>query len=491
MCRVIVALCVAMLVSVSAASPPAPPDGDVSVDLAAKVEPEVLANARAGKSQRLIVELDISELVSRQEARRQTESSKNALDISSRGLSEAQKHVVLEEWQVEISRLKKQVFPDGIRASAKVQESYSHIPWVIVEVPNLDSLLAILSQPGIKMIHAIRSVNINGLNNMHLIGQPGALALGANGEGTRVAVLDTALAESGLAEFSTVGTSPSCRPTWSNPKYGGDVWNTENCRIQDALNFTSSQLSELDVYPAGYHMMNVAATVASTAPLARLSLLQVFDVNGVGSMETIGKALNWVVNQRNSPQIVAANMSFQVGGSDAMLYSSTCPESELTRVFQELISMGIVPVVASGNGGSLSSVAEPACVPGAVVVGAVTDSLTSPASYSSCADDALQPDAVACFSNGGSLVTLLAPGVGISTSYGDRQSGTSQAAPHVAGAIAILRGISAFPSESVAQTVHRMVSTGKPILDHRNGVVTTPRLQVDAALEAAPGTSAF
>jgi hypothetical protein len=60
-------------------------------------------------------------------------------------------------------------------------------------------------------------------------------------------------------------------------------------------------------------------------------------------------------------------------------------------------------------------------------------------------------------------------------------TGTSQAAPHVAGAIAVLR--SAFPSETPDAIVKRLTSTGVPVTDVRNNVIT-PRLDLWAALSA-------
>jgi hypothetical protein len=337
-------------------------------ELVAKVEKDVLENSQAGRSQRLIVKLDISGLLATQDARRQAEASKNPGGQTVEA-SDAEKNLITEEWKFEISRLTSEIFPNGVRGSARIEQSYSHVPLVVVDVPDFDSLLTILVQPKVKRVYAIPPVHLTGSNNLQLIGQPGALGLGKEGEGTRVAILDTSLHDSGLAEFSAIGTRPACRPTWSNPRYGGDVWNTGNCRIQDALNFTTPEVSELDVYPSSYHMMNVAATVAATAPLTRLSLLQVFDTNGVGQMGAINTALSWVVrNYSNSTRIAAVNMSFQMGGVDGKLYNSPCLDSMLTEVFQELVSVGVIPVVASGNGASLTAVAEPACIPGAVAV---------------------------------------------------------------------------------------------------------------------------
>lgn len=55
------------------------------------------------------------------------------------------------------------------------------------------------------------------------------------------------------------------------------------------------------------------------------------------------------------------------------------------------------------------------------------------------------------------------------------------AAPHVAGAIAVLRAISGFPADTLENTVLRMTNSGVPVRDHRNGIIK-PRLNLGRAL---------
>jgi subtilisin family serine protease len=96
---------------------------------------------------------------------------------------------------------------------------------------------------------------------------------------------------------------------------------------------------------------------------------------------------------------------------------------------------------------------------------------------------------VACFSDSGSIMTMFAPGAVI-TAAGLSYGGTSQAAPHVAAAIAVLRAANAAPNDTVAQTVARLTSTGTSVKDTRNNL-TKPRLNLSAATSSitAPSTA--
>jgi hypothetical protein len=109
----------------------------------------------------------------------------------------------------------------------------------------------------------------------------------------------------------------------------------------------------------------------------------------------------------------------------------------------------------------------PACTPKAVSVGAVYDSNVGGLNWGICTDNTTVADQVTCFSNSASYLSLLAPGA------------LTQATPHVAAAIAILRG--ARPTESISSTLTRLTSTGLPIVDPRNGL-SFSRIDVLTAL---------
>jgi subtilisin family serine protease len=179
-------------------------------------------------------------------------------------------------------------------------------------------------------------------------------------------------------------------------------------------------------------------------------------------------ALERVYELRTTHDFAAVNMS--LGGG---LFSAACDDEPYKPFIDNLRAAGIATVVASGNDGSTDQMSAPACVSSAVSVGATT-----------------KDDRVADYSNVAPFMSLFAPGDEIISSYPGENfavaSGTSMAAPHVAGAWAILK--QAAPTATVDEILQALTSTGLPIADLRAGTGTTrPRIQVDLALSVLLG----
>jgi subtilisin family serine protease len=109
-----------------------------------------------------------------------------------------------------------------------------------------------------------------------------------------------------------------------------------------------------------------------------------------------------------------------------------------------------------------------------------------------CSHPSTAADQIACFSNSGSELDLLAPGAFITSSgLGGGVStfaGTSQAAPHAAGAAALL--LQRDPTLTPDAVEGALETSGVPITDLRNGI-TTKRIDVAAALQAQPPEPVF
>jgi hypothetical protein len=159
-----------------------------------------------------------------------------------------------------------------------------------------------------------------------------------------------------------------------------------------------------------------------------------------------------------------------LGGGDPFTSTASCDAAHGARkdAIDLLRSVGIATVVASGNNGFVDALTAPACISSAISVGSTT-----------------KTDEVSGFSNAAPFLSLLAPGGSITSSIPGGGfatfSGTSMAAPHVAGAWAVLK--SRLPSATVDQILDALRSTGQPIVDSGNGL-TFPRIQVDRAVSA-------
>jgi subtilisin family serine protease len=332
---------------------------------------------------------------------------------------------------------------------------FDQLPMGLVKLSQRKAMVGLLNHPRVKAVYEDRAHLPALAQSLPLTGQPTTAGAGYKGAGATVVMLDTGL-------------------DFRRPEFGG-------CAVPGAAS-PCRVLAALDIAPndgvvdsGNFHGTQVAAVVAGVAPGASLVGLDVFNGSVAYSSDII-QAINWVIGNKKRYNIVAFNLSV----ADASLNTAECPASWAATPFANARAAGVLPVVAAGNGGASRGVASPACAPGAVRVGAVYDASLGSRSYGMCTDSATQADQVACFSNGGNLLSLLAPGAMI-TAAGLTMAGTSQAAPHVAGAIAVLRAANAAPNDSLDTTVMRLRATGKPVTDGRNGVVT-PRLDLQRAV---------
>ncbi len=167
-------------------------------------------------------------------------------------------------------------------------------------------------------------------------------------------------------------------------------------------------------------------------------------------------ALNDVIARVNAGDAVASvNMS--LGGGE---FQTVCDSITRALAVNTLASLQVATVIASGNEGFNDAVSSPGCISNAITVGAsgiFTNSTTGQ-----------QFEGIASFTNTSPIVDVLAPGLSISSSTVGpntfaNMSGTSQATPHVAGAVALLRSFQ--PSASIRDITEAMAFTGLRITD--------------------------
>ncbi|TAK01765.1 MAG: hypothetical protein EPO36_04510, partial [Chloroflexota bacterium] len=208
------------------------------------------------------------------------------------------------------------------------------------------------------------------------------------------------------------------------------------------------------------HGTHVAGTIAAkddtngvvgVAPGARLWAIRILGADGSGLLSWYICGLDWIAAQRDPsdasrPLIEAVNMSVAKWGSDDgacgaangdLLHSAIC----------RLVASGVTVVAAAANDAGPASLRVPAAYDEVITVSALADTDGRPGGaggdrcYSWGSYDV--DDTFADFSNYGLDVDLIAPGKCIWSSkpgntYG-WSSGTSMAAPHVTGAIALYK----------------------------------------------------
>jgi subtilisin family serine protease len=312
-----------------------------------------------------------------------------------------------------------------------------------------------------------------------LIGGDKVHALGYTGRGITVAVLDTGVDE----------THPDLA--------GGIVDEQCFCRNFDGSgccpNGQTSQAGAGAAKDDHGHGSNVAGIIGSrgvvssvgVAPGVNYVVVKVLDSsNRFASTSQVISALDWLIDHH--PEVRAVNMSL---GTDALFAGYCDSVNASTMAFASAIntlrSGGTLTVVSSGNEASATGMESPACIQNAISVGAVYDANVGPVSFN-CTDATTTADQITCFTNSNSTLDMLAPGAIITSDWlrGGLSSfrGTSQAAPHVTGSVAILLEVQPALKPDDIETV--LKATGKPILDVRNGVVI-PRLDLFAAVLAS------
>ncbi len=224
------------------------------------------------------------------------------------------------------------------------------------------------------------------------------------------------------------------------------------------------------------HGTHVAGLVALAAPGAKIMPLRVLDQHGRGNIWVLAEALHYAINPDGDLGTVdgasVINLSLSTPLHSQLLQdvmaSITCDNPSRTpteNLCAATGGRGAVVVTAAGNSGSTTP-EYPAGegMKGLFSVGATT-----------------QTDAIATFSNRGSWVNVAAPGDRIVSSVPGGYatwSGTSMAAPLVAGEAALVRA--ACPGMTSDQVEQQILGTAT----HLNGQIAR-RIDAAAAVKAS------
>jgi subtilisin family serine protease len=361
--------------------------------------------------------------------------------------------------------------------------NFTHIPYMALTVDKseLERLTGLPEVMSIREDRLLRPLLNNSVPQIHA---DLSWTKGYSGAGQVIAVLDTGMdSEHGALAGKVVGEA--CFSTNSSSDNASSLCpNGTGMEIGSGAAINCTGISGCD---HGTHVAGIAAAddnlYAGVARDADLMAVQVFsrldNFIACGFMSftclaaytsDIIRGLEYVYDQKDSFNIAAVNMSLG-GQSYGSAQECDAAEPALKGAIDNLRAVGIATVIASGNNGYSNAISSPGCISSAISVGAVTGS-----------------DGVASFSNSSTWLKSLAPGTNIDSAVPGgnfaAKDGTSMAAPHVAGAVAVLN--SAVNEATVDEIEDVLTGTGVMITDYRNGA-EIPRIQVDAATQALIG----
>jgi subtilisin family serine protease len=364
--------------------------------------------------------------------------------------------------------------------SHRVVRRYRTVPYVALEIA--PAALAALEASGSEVVRVMEDALVSPVlaQSASLIQADQAWDAGYDGTGTAIAVLDSGVdaahpflagkvVEEACFSSTVAGTSQSFCPNGLDEQVGAGA--AAPCSVAGCLH--------------GTHVAGIAAgngalagqSFSGVAKGAQILAVQVFsqvlDAESCGGIAPCALAfssdviagLEHVYGLLGTHNLVAVNMS--LGGG---LFTEACDDQPFKPAIDNLRSAGVASVVASGNSASPWSISTPSCISTAISVGSTNKS-----------------DQVSYYSNVAPMLSLFAPGEEITSSVPGGGfsvlSGTSMAAPHVAGTWALLR--QAYPAGSVSAVLSALQSTGLPVTDTRFfGTVTKPRVRAYQALAA-------
>lgn len=384
-----------------------------------------------------------------------------------------------------------------------LQKVFPYSPAIVLEVtpeglaalrnlPNIASIEEDIAQPP----HLAQSIPMIGADQVHVDGWTGF--------GYAVAILDTGI-DGDHTDFEFAEVPGVSRIIYEGCFTSLSVANGAYPRCAGgALVQAFGDGAAADCLPTdadgcghGTHVAGIAAGVNGVAPDAAIIAFNVFSLFLLDS-ECDGNApcvkafrsdtrmalehiLHSPLSTTPTYPIAAINMSL---GSNEIQYGAYCRFEERASVITSLLfNRGIPTVISSGNDGWPNAVGAPACILPAWTVASSDDTST------------ITAPVLSSFSNMGIQVDFVAPGSLITaTGVGGGQAdkgGTSMAAPHVAGAAAVLRQI--YDTVNPGQTFYQattdiyrlLITTGTTVTDTRSDSAGRTAPHINLRLAAA------
>lgn len=290
------------------------------------------------------------------------------------------------------------------KAKGKINREYNNVPALAVSIP-ASAIRGLQNNPNVLVVEQDQEVKINNQTQdwgITRVEAPKAWESGLTGKGVKIAVVDTGVA------------------------------NHEDLIIAGGASFTSYTTSFSDDNGHGTHVAGIIGArnnhfgTVGIAHESSIYAVKVLDQNGSGSLSDVIAGIDWSIT--NKMDII--NLSL----------GTTVHSSTLKQVVDKADNQGILVVAAAGNNGASDGSGDTVNYPAryeSVIAVSATDSRDRRASFSAT----------------GSSIEVAAPGVNVlSTVLGNKyshMSGTSMAAPYVAGNLALFKG--AYPNLTHAE----------------------------------------
>ncbi len=345
----------------------------------------------------------------------------------------------------------------------------------------------LLDDPNVEFIQEDIEVQPTLTRSVPYIGASTAHAEGREGNGQIVAIFDTGV-ETDHPFLGGRVVDEACFSSEINSTTPGNVYkefptcsNGETRQYGSGAGVPCTDLDGGDGCKHGTHVAGIASggstSMDGVAPASDIIAVQVFTNIQVTSGDRCDGAtscmtaytsdliggMEWLLDHDDLDKIASVNMSLGGGG-----YTSHCDGGIIKIAIDELKSHGVSTVIASGNNGYGNAVSYPGCVSSAITVGSVDNETTN----------------ISYFSNRATMVDVVAPGRYINSSvpgHGyESLNGTSMAAPHVAGAVALLKAQD--PTLTVDEITNTLKETGLPSYDPYT-TFGTPMIHVGIASE--------
>ncbi|KAJ3090794.1 serine protease [Quaeritorhiza haematococci] len=202
------------------------------------------------------------------------------------------------------------------------------------------------------------------------------------------------------------------------------------------------------------HGTHVAGTIGSrrwgVAPNSNLIAVRVLNAAGTTTTDIVLRGISWSIEQHKAAPNRKSVINMSLGGKGR--------SEAFAAAVRAAADAGVYVVAAAGNDNEDACNTSPAFVPEAITVGATSHN-----------------DKLAGFSNWGTCVDIMAPGNEIQSTVpgggAGRKSGTSMAAPHVAGVMALILGERNFVNVMEGIDYLKRIATRDAVRDNKRDTV--------------------